>query len=291
MNYETLVVEIKSGIGIVWMNRPKVHNAYDDTVISELTEAMRALEEDPAVRVVVLAGAGESFCVGADLKWVQLSSGASHERSHADALNFATLLQTIDTLKKPTVARVHGLVAAGGVGLVAACDIAIAAYEAEFCLTEVRLGLISATTGPYIIRAMGERTARRYALSGETFTAAEAYRVGLISDITPPEELDTRINELLGQLILGGPCAQALSKEWLRTVACAPLNPNLINESALKTANASASKEGQEGIAAFVGKRKPAWVVQVEKAVKDATRKAAATAKTQKAAPDKKKKP
>lgn len=265
MKYQTLLVELKHSIGIVWMNRPKLHNVFDKTMISELTEAMRTLNDDPAVRAVVLAGMGSSFCAGADLKWMERMAGCPFEQNHADAMNFATLLHTIDTLKKPTIARVHGPAFAGGVGLVAVCDIAVTAYEAEFGLSEVRLGLIPSTIVPYVVRAMGERAARRYFLSAELFTAAEAYRIGLVSDITPPGELDARINELLGQLIQGGPVAQALSKEWIRTVAGVPITPDLIKESATRLAAARASEEGREGIRSFVAKRMPPWLGKKKK--------------------------
>jgi methylglutaconyl-CoA hydratase len=265
MKYQTLLVEIKHSIGIVWMNRPKLHNVFDGTMISELIEAMRTLNDDTAVRAVILAGVGSSFCAGADLKWMQRMAGCPFEQNHADAMNFATLLSTIDTMRKPTIARVHGPAFAGGVGLVAACDIAVAAYEAEFCLSEVRLGLIPSTIGPYVVRAMGERAARRYFLSAELFTAAEAYRIGLVSDITPPGELDTRINELLGQLIQGGPVAQALSKEWIRALAGLRITPDLIKESATLLATARASEEGREGIRSFVAKRMPAWLGKKKK--------------------------
>jgi methylglutaconyl-CoA hydratase len=260
MEYKTLIVEIKHHIGIVWMNRPKQHNVFDETMLSELTEAMRTLNNDPLVRAVILAGKGDSFCAGGDLKWMQRMADGSAKQNLADATNFATLLHTIDTLNKPIVARVHGSVLAGGAGLVAACDIAVAAYDAEFCLSEVRLGLFPSTIGPYVVRAMGERAARRYCLSAEPFTAAEAYRIGFISDIAPPDELDSRINELLGQLIQGGPVAQALCKEWIRTTAGAPLTPDLIKESAKCLADVRASEEGRGGIRAFLEKRKPSWL-------------------------------
>ena len=265
MKYGTLFVDIKHNIGIVWMNRPKLHNALNETMISELTAAMRTLNDVPAVRAVVLAGTGESFCAGADLKRMQRLAGYNFEQIHADAMNFASLMHTINTLKKPTIARVHGPVFADGVGLVAACDMAVTAYEAEFCLSEVRLGLIPTASGPYVIRAMGERAARRYLLSAERFTAAEAYRIGLISDIAPLVELDARINDLLGQLIQGGPCAQALSKEWILAAAGASITPDLINEDAKRIAAALTSKEGREGIRSFLEKREPAWLGQIKK--------------------------
>jgi methylglutaconyl-CoA hydratase len=266
VEYQTLFIDIKHNIGIVWLNRPKLQNALNGTMIAELTAAMRALGEDPAVRAVVLAGAGESFCAGADMKWMQEMAVGSFKKNQADAEKFATMMQTINTLKKPTIARVHGPVFADGVGLVAACDMAVAAYEAVFCLSEVRFGLIPAVTGPYVIRAMGERAARRYLLSAEHFTAAEAYRIGLVSDIAPLEELDARINELLGQLLQGGPVTQTLSKEWVRMVAGAPDAPDLVKESAATLAEVRASQEGREGILSFIEKREPAWLNQVRKA-------------------------
>ena len=259
MEYKTLIVEIKHRIGLVWLNRPKQRNVFDETMISELTEAMRTLNDNPSVRAVILAGKGDSFCAGGDLKWMQRMADGSAKQNLADATNFATLLHTIDTLNKPTIARVHGPVLAGGAGLVAACDIAVAAYDAEFCLSEVRLGLFPSTIGPYLVRAMGERAARRYCLSAEPFTAAEAYRIGFISDIAPLDELDSRINELLGQLIQGGPVAQTLCKEWIRTTAGVPITPDLIKESAKRLADVRASKEGREGIRTFLEKRKPSW--------------------------------
>jgi methylglutaconyl-CoA hydratase len=260
MKYQTLLVEIKNGIGTVWMNRPELCNVFNETMISELIAAMRALNDDSEVRAVVLAGAGKSFCTGGDLKWMERTADYPFEKNYADALNFATLLHTIDTLKKPTIARIQGQAFAGGVGLIAACDTAVAAYDAEFCLSEVRLGLYPTTIGPYVIRAIGERAARRYILSAELFTAAEAYRIGLLTDIAPLSELDARINEQLRQLLQGGPNAQALSKEWIRSAASVPITPDLITDSARRLADARASKEGREGIRAFLEKRRPVWL-------------------------------
>jgi methylglutaconyl-CoA hydratase len=228
---------------------------------------------------VVLAGAGKSFCTGNDLKWMQRMADGPYEQNHADAVNFATLLNTIDTLKKPTIARVHGQVSAGGVGLCAACDIVVAAYDAEFCLSDVRFGLIPSMIGPYVIRAVGEHAARRYFLSAEPFTAAEAYRIGLVSDIAPPGELDATINDLLGRLIQGGPVAQALSKEWIRAVSGIPMTPTLIKDTATCLAEMRASEEGREGIRSFIEKRKPAWLGNKKKSP---TKKAASPKTTRK---------
>lgn len=270
MDYQTLIAEIKYGIGLVWLNRPKAQNALDETMAAEMSDALQRFNDDPSVRVVVLAGKGGSFCAGNDLKGMERTAGRSFQRNYAEALNFATLLHLLDTLKKPTVARVHGFVTAGGVGLIAACDMAVAAYDAEFRLSEVRLGLIPSTSGPYVVRAMGERAARRLILSGESFTAAEAYRLGLLSDIAPPEELDGRINELLGQLVQGGPVAQALAKEWFRQTTGVPLAAEMIKEGANTLAELQASQEGREGIRSLLEKRKPAWLKEKKAAAKKA---------------------
>jgi len=251
-NFKHLLIQINHGVGILWLNRPELRNAFNDDMIAELTTALKALEADAAIRAVVLAGA--------DLNWMKRMSGYSFAQNHADAMGMATMLHTLYTLKKPTIARVHGAAFAGGVGLVAACDMAVAAYEAEFCLSEVKLGLIPATISPYVVRAMGERASRRYFLSAERFTAAEAYRVGLLSDIAPAAELDGRINELLEQLLLGGPGAQALSKDLIRAVAGTPLTADLVSDTASRIATARASVEGKEGVTAFLEKRAPAWI-------------------------------
>jgi len=258
-NFKHLLIQTNHGVGIIWLNRPELRNAFNDDMIAELTAALKALEADAAIRAVVLAGAGPAFCAGADLNWMKRMSGFSFAQNHADAMGMATMLHTLYTLKKPTIARVHGAAFAGGVGLVAACDMAVAAYEAEFCLSEVKLGLIPATISPYVVRAMGERASRRYFLSAERFTAAEAYRVGLLSDIAPAAELDGRINELLEQLLLGGPGAQALSKDLIRAVAGTPLTADLVSDTASRIATARASAEGKEGVTAFLEKRAPAW--------------------------------
>ena len=260
LKFKNLLVEINHGVGIIGLNRPELRNAFNDIMIAELTAALKALEADAAIRAVVLAGTGPAFCAGADLNWMKRMSGYSFAQNHADALGMATMLHTLNTLKKPTIARVHGAAFAGGVGLIAACDMAVAAYEAEFCLSEVKLGLIPATIGPYVVRAMGERAARRYFLSAERFTAAEAYRIGLLSDIAPLAELDGRINELLEQLLQGGPNAQALSKDLIRTVAGGPISAEMISDTASRIAAARASSEGKEGVASFLEKRKPAWL-------------------------------
>ena len=270
--FKHLLIQINQGVGLIWLNRPDLRNAFNDDMIAELTAALKTLEADTAVRAVVLAGTGPAFCAGADLNWMKRMSGYSFAQNHADATGMASMLNTLYMLKKPTIARVHGAAFAGGVGLIAACDIAVAAYEAEFCLSEAKLGLIPATIGPYVIRAMGERASRRYFLSAERFTAAEAYRIGLVSDITPLAELDERINALLEQLLLCGPNAQALSKDLIHAVAGSAINAGMISDTASRIATARASAEGREGVAAFLEKRKPAATAKKSAAKKVAAK-------------------
>lgn len=259
MTYQTLQLTAQHGVGVIWMNRPEVRNAFNEIMIAELTRAFRAADADESIRAVVLAGHGPAFCAGADLNWMKKMAAYSLKENHADAMQLATMLNTIYMMKKPTIARVHGPAYAGGMGLVAACDIAIAAQEAEFCLSEVKLGLIAATIGPYVVAAMGERYARRYFLSAERFTAAEAYRIGLIHDLALSEELDASVNAMLGHLLSASPAAIAASKELIRAVARAPIDQEMVVDTATRIAVVRASVDGREGIRSFLEKRKPAW--------------------------------
>jgi methylglutaconyl-CoA hydratase len=259
-SYTSLTVEIRNGIALVALARPDVHNAFDEMLIAELTTALRALDDDDAVRAVVLLGHGRSFCAGADLNWMKRMAAYGHAENLADAGALATMLHTLDTLTKPTIARVHGAAYGGGVGLVACCDIAIAAQEATFSLSEAKLGLIPATISPYVIEAIGARMARRYFLTAERFDAAEAYRIGLVHDIVLAGDLDNRINELLGALVVAGPRAQAESKALIRAVANRPVDASVIADTAARIARVRATPEAKEGVAAFLGKRPAAWV-------------------------------
>ncbi|MSQ51567.1 MAG: enoyl-CoA hydratase/isomerase family protein [Betaproteobacteria bacterium] len=251
---KNLEVTIRNSVALVSLNRPEIRNAFDDALIAALTKALKRLDADQSVRAVVLMGNGPAFCAGADLHWMKRMAGHSEKQNLADARALAGMLRTLDRMGKPTIARVHGPAYAGGVGLVAACDIAIGSIEAEFCLSEVRLGLTPATISPYVVRAMGERAAQRYFLSGEVFTAAEAYRLGLLSDLAPPEKLDDTINELLGHLALGGSVAQAEIKDLLRAVSRGPIDDAMIEDSARRSARVRASPEGRRRIAAFLAK-------------------------------------
>ncbi len=258
--YDTIDVDVRESIAIVVLARPDVHNAFDATLIRELTQALEAIDADPDVRAVVLLGEGKSFCAGADLNWMRKMAGYGAAENLADAMALAAMLRTLHGLGKPTIARVHGSAFGGGVGLVACCDIAFAAHDATFALSEAKLGLIPATIAPYVVEAIGARQARRYFLSAERFTAAEAFRIGLVHDIHPLNELDGRINELLGALLLAGPRAQAECKVLIRAVAARPIDDKVIADTAARIARVRGSAEGKEGVAAFLGKRPPAWV-------------------------------
>jgi methylglutaconyl-CoA hydratase len=261
---DTLIVEKRNLVAIVTLNRPEVRNAFDDVLIANLTRVFLELDADDAVRAVVLAGAGKAFCAGADLNWMKRMSGYGYEDNLKDAEALAEMLKTLDRMSKPTVARVHGPAYAGGVGLVAACDIAIGSHAAEFCLTEVKLGLSPATISPYVVRAMGARLARRYFLTGEVIDAGEAYRLRLLSDVAPDEELDGAVNAILGHLVGGGRAAHAKIKDLIRAVSAGPADDAMIADTAGRIADIRVSPEGREGIASFLEKRKPAWVKEFE---------------------------
>jgi methylglutaconyl-CoA hydratase len=258
--YATLVVEQRNAVATVALARPDVHNAFNETLIAELSRALRTLDADDSVRAVILLGQGRSFCAGADLNWMKKMAAYGHAENVADATALATMLATLVGMGKPTIARVHGAVFGGGVGLVAGCDIVIAAHDATFSLSEAKLGLIPATISPYVVEAIGARQARRYFLTAERFTAAEAFRIGLVHDIVPADELDARINEVLGALLLAGPRAQTAAKALIRAVAHQPIDARVIADTAERIAVARASAEGKEGVAAFLDKRAAAWV-------------------------------
>ena len=265
MKYQTLELEVMNHVGIIWFNRPEIRNALNDTVLKEISIALKAMEKDAGVRAVCLAGRGPAFCAGADLNWMKKASGYSKAQNLKDAkVGLADMLYQLHTLKKPTVARIHGPAYAGGMGFVAACDIAVASMDASFCLSETKLGLIPATISPYVIRAMGERMASRYFLTAERFDAAEAYRIGFVHELVPPVELDAKVNEILGYLIQAGPRALAESKKLITLSGGTKLTPAVRAETAKRIAETRASAEGREGIASFLEKRKPKWVTDLK---------------------------
>jgi methylglutaconyl-CoA hydratase len=254
-----LEVAKKGGVARVTLNRPELRNAFDDVLISSLKNAFLEIERDPSVRVMVLAGNGPAFCAGADLNWMKRMAGYSYDENLADAKALADMLATLDRLPKPTIARVHGPVFAGGTGLVAACDIAVGTLEAKMCLSEAKLGLSPATISPYVMRAMGERMARRYFLTAEVFEAQEALRVGMLSLLVPANELDSALGKLVENLLAGGPESHAKIKALIRDVAGRRPDDALAAETAKRIAEIRGSPEGKEGIAAFLEKRKASW--------------------------------
>ena len=254
-----LKVETSGGVARVTLDRPEIRNAFDDALIAALTKALRALDSDNKVRAVVLAGNGPAFCAGGDLNWMKRMAGYSYGENLQDAQALADLMKTLDRMRKPTIARVHGPAYAGGVGLVAACDIAIGVPEAKFCLSEAKLGLSPATISPYVVRAMGERMARRYFLTAEVFDAAEAQRIGLLTAVSPSEKLDGEIEEILQHLMQSGPQALVKIKELIRAVASGPVDDAMIADTAKRIAEIRVSPEGREGVASFLEKRKPSW--------------------------------
>jgi methylglutaconyl-CoA hydratase len=258
MRAQHLLTERRGAVGVITLNRPEIRNAFDDVLIASLTGALQEMDADTSVRAVLLAGNGPAFCAGADLNWMKRMAGYGYEQNLADARALAAMLKTLDRLSKPTVARVHGPAFAGGTGLVAACDIAIGSTQAVFALTEVKIGLSPATISPYVIRAIGERAAKRYFLTGERFDASEAHRLGLLTLVAPPESLDAEIGKILDHLVLGGPHAMAKIKDLIRAVS-RPLDDSLIDDTAQRIAEIRVSPEGREGIASFLEKRKPGW--------------------------------
>lgn len=264
MNLSTLDVQIAHRVAVVWLARERVRNAFNETVIAELTQTFRALGADDSVRAIVLAAKGTAFCAGADLDWMRRMSVYSHDENRQDARKLADMLRTIYECDKPVIARVHGDAYAGGIGLVAACDIAVASLDVEFCLSETKLGLVPATISPYVIQAIGERQARRYMVTAEKFSASEAFRIGLVHELVAPDELDTRINTLLGTLMVTSAAAVASTKRLVREVAGRRVDDALLAHTAEAIAQARSADDGKEGVAAFLGKRKPRWVQDFE---------------------------
>jgi len=259
--YQSILTEVDGAVGILTLNKAERHNAFDEVLIAEITAGLRELEADPRVRAVVLSSTGKSFCAGADLNWMKRAAGYTPEENLTDARKLAELLRTLNELAKPTIARVQGPAYGGGVGLIAACDIAVATYDALFALTEVKLGILPAVISPYVLAAIGERYGRRYMLSAERFSAAEAYRIGLLHEIVPGEEqLDEALGEIIDSLLKNGPQAQAECKALIRVVAGQPIDEMTIAETTQRITRVRASPEGREGLAAFLEKRKPSWI-------------------------------
>jgi methylglutaconyl-CoA hydratase len=264
MNVQTLEISIAHHVAVVWLAREKVRNAFNETVIAELAQTFRELGADDGIHAIVLAGRGPAFCAGADLEWMRRMASYSMQENRTDARALADMLRTIYECPKPTIARVHGDAYAGGMGLVAACDIAFAAVTAHFCLSETRLGLIPATISPYVLRSMGANAARRYFMTAEKFDAAEAYRIGFVHDIAPLDELDARVNALLGTLMETSANAVRETKRLVREIGGRPIDETLLADTAERIALIRASDDGKEGVRAFLEKRKPRWLTEFE---------------------------
>jgi methylglutaconyl-CoA hydratase len=254
-------VERRAG-GVVWLtlDRPEIHNAFDDRLIAELTKELEQLGRDAGVRVVVLTGAGRSFSAGADLNWMRRTATYGEAENLADAQALARLMQTLNELPKPTIARVNGAALGGGTGLVACCDIAVASEQATLGTTEARLGLIPSVIGPYVLAAIGPRQARRLMLTGERVSAAEVLRLGLVHEVVAPEQLDLTVERIVGELLKGGPGAIAAAKQLIRDFSGRPIEPSLIEETAQRIAALRTAAEAREGVGAFLEKRAPAWL-------------------------------
>ena len=260
MNYETLTIERAGHVATVTLNRPDVRNAFNEETIAELTQAFRALGATDNVRAIVLAANGPAFCAGADLHWMKKMAAYSHAENHADALQLATMLRTIYECPQPVVAKVQGDCYAGGMGLVAACDIVVAVDEAHFCLSEVKLGLIPATIAPYVIKAMGEQASRRYFLTAERFTAATALHLGFAHEVVASDALDFKVAEIVKALVSNSPAAVRQAKTLVREVAGKQVNYALVQDTAARIAHIRSSDQGREGVASFLEKRKPDWL-------------------------------
>ncbi len=261
--YNNIITETDLGVGIITLNRPERHNAFDDALIAELSDGIDRMAADPAVRVLVISSTGKSFCAGADLNWMKRAAGYSSEENLRDSRALAGMLRRLAQCPKPTVARIQGPAYGGGVGLVACCDVAIATFDAEFSLTEVKLGLIPAVISPHVIAAIGERYARRYMLTAERFSAAEAYRIGLLHEmVTDEESLDEALGEIIDALLKNGPRAIAECKQLIQAVAWKPLSDAILDDTAQRITRLRASEEGREGMSAFLEKRKPSWIAQ-----------------------------
>lgn len=254
-----LQLERRGPAAWLWLNRPELRNALNGEVQDALAQALDALEADKAVRVLVLAGRGQAFCAGGDLSRMEQAAKMTKARSKAEAGRFAKLLYRMHLYPKPLVARVHGPAFAGGMGLVAACDLVVAAEEAEFCLPEVKIGLVPAMISPYIVRAMGEQLARRYILTGERLAAREAHRIGFVHECVAAVDLDARVEKFAGLLAQAGPQALARSKKLLAKVGKAAISPKLAAETAGVLAEVRAGDEAREGIRSFLEKRRPDW--------------------------------
>lgn len=256
----TLDVQRSGSVARVFLNRPEVRNAFNDGVITELTQTFTALAADSTLRCIVLGGHGKAFCAGADLNWMRAMAGYSWEQNRADAQALAEMLWTLYSCPLPIVGRVHGDCYAGGLGLAAVCDVLLAAEGVSFCLSEAKLGLLPATIGPYVVKAMGEQAARRWFVTAERFSAAQAHAMGFVHECVAPDALDAKVDEIVAALVANGPMAVRACKSLVKDVAGRTVDAELRDYTARRIADIRASDEGREGIQSFLAKRAPNWL-------------------------------
>jgi len=260
MNTSALTIERDGPVVRVFLNRPEVRNAFNDAVITELTGAFRAFANEPSLRAVILGGHGKAFCAGGDLAWMRSMADYSWEQNRADASALAEMLWTIYRCPLPVIGRIHGDCYAGGVGLAACCDVLVAAEGMNFCLSEAKIGLLPATIGPYVIKALGEQAARRYFITAERFDAATAKALGFVHEVVPAESIDAKVGEIVQAIVANGPAAVKACKQLVQDLAGQPITEALRADTARRIADIRASDEGKEGVQAFLNKRPPAWL-------------------------------
>jgi len=257
---QSLTIERRGAVAQVWLDRPEVRNAFNDQVIGELTDTFRLLGADDTLRAIVLGGRGKAFCAGADLTWMRAMADYTWEQNRADAQRLADMLYTLYSCPLPVVGRIHGDCYAGGVGLAAVCDVLVATARANFCLSEARLGLLPATIGPYVVRALGEQAARRYFITAERFDALCAQQLGFVHEVCIEEALDAKVDEVIALIVANGPAAVKACKRLVKDVAGVPITEALRAETARRIADVRASEEGREGVQSFLNRRAPTWV-------------------------------
>ena len=257
----TLDIQRHGPVARVFLNRPEVRNAFNDGVIAELRETFTRLGTDTQLRAIVLGGHGKAFCAGADLAWMRAMADYSWEQNRADAQALADMLWAVYRCPVPVVGRIHGDCYAGGVGLASVCDVLVASDAASFCLSEARLGLLPATISPYVVRALGEQASRRYLVTAERFSAAQAHALGFVHELCAPDALDAKVDEVVAALVANGPMAVRACKQLVQDVAGRPLEAELREDTARRIADIRASDEGREGVQAFLNKRPPSWQV------------------------------
>lgn len=259
MTENNILYDVKDGIATITLNRPEVHNAFNEGVMDEMTALVRKAGADDGVRLLILRGNGKSFCAGGDLNWMRKSANYSYDENVQDAMRLGVLLKELNFLPKPTMALVHGNIFGGGVGLASCCDILIAEEGAKFCLSEVRIGLIPSIIAPYVIGAMGLRMARRYFMTAERFDAQTAYRIGFAHEVAAAGQLDAEAQKIIDALMDGAPLAQGRGKKLMLDIVGHPIDDKVIDVTVRQIAEARASDEGKEGLSAFLNKTEPSW--------------------------------